>query len=71
MDRLPTFTLATSTPCCTAPVRLKVVNDVPREVYDRQCAKCGQKWQVERRRARSTYTALVDILDWTIRPEDR
>jgi hypothetical protein len=53
------------TPCHNRPVRLTVVESVPRERYERTCAACGFEWTIERRVASVTAQARVDVLDWT------
>lgn len=56
--------LATKTPCCGAPTRLRATNFVPLEKYSRECKKCGTKWEIERRTSSQGEHRRVDLLDW-------
>lgn len=59
-------TLATKFPCCGAKCRIRATNDVPREVYDRTCKRCGITWEVERKTLRQGKEKRIDSLVWTL-----
>lgn len=61
---LESVELHTKTPCCWQPIRIKALVDVPKEVQDRTCRGCGQRWQVTRKFAKLTEAGRVDILEW-------
>src|SRR5262245_61037260 len=57
-------TLHVIRPCCGTPSRLRVVNDVPREVYDVPgCNRCGTRWTVTRTTL-ACGGARIDKLEW-------
>lgn len=62
---MKTTLLATKYPCCGGPCRIRAIIDVPREVYDRTCSTCGQRWLVDRRTAKASDLGRIDVLEWT------
>lgn len=64
VTELPDITLHTIYPCCGGRARILALVDIPREVYDRRCPRCGKQWCVERRIAVMRYGARIDILEW-------
>lgn len=58
--------LNTVYPCCGGPAAFVSTTGVPREMFDRSCRRCHQRWTIERR----TVTVLAtggrfDQLTWT------
>lgn len=59
-------------PCCSGPCRFRTTNHIPKETYDRTCAKCGTKWTVIRTTAQMGIEAAeplrrldrIDVLRW-------
>lgn len=60
---LPSIVLKTAAlPCCGATFRLRALDDVPRETYDREC-RCGTKWRIDRTLLRSTPEMRMNKLE--------
>lgn len=51
-------------PCCGGPARFTVVNDLPKETYDRRCPHCDTKWTVTRESISRGKDVRVDRLEW-------
>lgn len=57
--------LYTSYPCCGQRSVIRALERIPREMYERTCARCGQQWDIERRTVREQGSGRVDVLEWT------
>jgi transcription elongation factor Elf1 len=60
-----TVTLRTKYPCCGGGASFRATVDVPRELFDRQCPSCGQRYEVERKTLRQAVGIRMDQLAWT------
>lgn len=56
--------LNTTYPCCGGRSRIVALALLPRETYERQCPRCGQKWGIERRPLRQDSIMAIDKLEW-------
>jgi transcription elongation factor Elf1 len=56
--------LNTRYPCCGGRARIVALVLLPRETYERQCPRCGQRWDIERRPLRQDADMAIDKLEW-------
>jgi ssDNA-binding Zn-finger/Zn-ribbon topoisomerase 1 len=56
--------LNTRFPCCRGRAIFRAIEQVPREIYQRKCPQCGQKWGIERRTTKENNQMRIDMLDW-------
>ena len=69
--KLDTVLLRVRTPCCDRAIRLTALVDVPRETYGRTCSGCRERWTIERSLVRSSKAMRIDVITWSIDPQDR
>lgn len=58
------LTLFTTYPCCGRASRLRALEMVPREKYDRACRRCEILWAVTRTIVAAKGGVRVDMLVW-------